>query len=121
VTIPLADGLAPGAGSILAALVAATNRQPTVIGKPNKPMFDAALRALGTAPENTLMIGDRLDTDIRGAQAAGLKAALVLTGVTPREALNASEIKPDGIYNDLPALMAAWEKQEGIGNESVTR
>lgn len=109
VTIPVADGLAPGAGSILAALVAATDRQPTVIGKPNKPMFDAAAQILGCAPENILMIGDRLDTDIRGAQLAGLKAALVLTGVTTRAKLDGHEVVPDGVYDDLPALMAAWD------------
>lgn len=108
VTIPIAEGFAPGAGSILAALVAATSRQPLVIGKPNQPMFEAALRALGTSPEHALMIGDRLDTDILGAQGAGLRAALVLTGVTTREVLVASDVVPDGIYEDLPALMAAW-------------
>ncbi len=77
-TFPTDDGLVPGAGSILAALKTATDRQPFMIGKPNAPMFDAALRLLGTAPQSTLMIGDRLDTDILGAQQAGLKTALVL-------------------------------------------
>ncbi len=108
-TFPLADGLAPGAGSILAALKTATDRQPVMIGKPNKPMFEAALRSLGSAPEVTLMIGDRLNTDILGAQQAGLPAALVLTGVTTREVLAASDVKPEGVYDDLPALMAAWD------------
>ena len=107
-TFPLADGLAPGAGSILAALEKATDRQPFVIGKPNEPMFAAALHALGTAPGTTLMIGDRLDTDIQGAQQAGLPAVLVLTGVTTRATLAASEINPEGVFDDLPALIAAW-------------
>jgi HAD superfamily hydrolase (TIGR01457 family) len=108
-TFPLADGLAPGAGSLLAALRTATDREPLVIGKPNKPMYEAALHTLGTAPQTTLMIGDRLDTDIQGAQQAGLLAALVFTGVTNAQILAASDIQPEGIYNDLPALMAAWE------------
>lgn len=107
-TIPVTDGFAPGAGSILAALTAATSQQPLVMGKPNKPMFEAALRILGSQPENALMIGDRLDTDIQGAQKAGLRAALVLTGVTSPDGLAASDIVPDGVYEDLPALMAAW-------------
>ena len=81
-----------------------------MIGKPGKPMFDAALRALGTAPETTLMIGDRLNTDIQGAQQAGLKTALVLTGVSKREDLAASGVTPDGIYDDLPALITAWNE-----------
>ncbi len=107
-TFPLPDGLAPGTGSILAALATATDVTPTVIGKPNAPMYMAALHLLGTTAATTLMIGDRLDTDIEGAQKAGLPAALVLTGVTSPETLAASSIKPDGVYDDLPALMAAW-------------
>jgi HAD superfamily hydrolase (TIGR01457 family) len=107
-TFPTADGLVPGAGSILAALKTATDRQPVLIGKPNAPMFDTALRLMGTSPQTTLMIGDRLDTDILGAQQAGLPAALVLTGVTTPEILAASDIQPDDVYDDLPALMAAW-------------
>ncbi|MCC6805172.1 MAG: HAD-IIA family hydrolase [Anaerolineae bacterium] len=108
-TIPVADGLAPGAGSILAAIAACAGRQPLVIGKPNKPSFEAALHILDSLPEATLMIGDRLDTDIQGAQAAGLRAALVLTGVTTRETLAASAVKPDAVYEGLLALMAAWD------------
>lgn len=107
-SIPVADGLAPGSGSILAALKTATDVEPLVIGKPGKPMFEAARHALGTAPENTLMIGDRLNTDIHGAQQAGLKAALVLTGVATVEDVEVGLVKPDGVYTDLPALMAAW-------------
>ncbi len=107
-TFPMVDGLAPGTGSILAALRTATDRAPIIMGKPSKPMFEAALHTLGTTAETTLMIGDRLDTDIEGAQVAGLKAALVYTGVTSPEILAASTIKPDGIYADLSALMGAW-------------
>lgn len=107
-SIPVADGLAPGAGSILAALKTATDVEPLVIGKPGKPMFEAARHVLGTAPEMTLMIGDRLNTDIHGAQQAGLKAALVLTGVSSLNDVERGTIKPDGIYVDLRALMAAW-------------
>ena len=107
-TFPMPDGLAPGAGSILAALRTATDVEPTVIGKPSKLMFTAALHSLGTAPESTLMIGDRLDTDIQGAQDAGLPAALLFTGVTSPAILAASAIQPEGVFDDLPALMAAW-------------
>ena len=54
------------------------------------------------------MIGDRLDTDIAGAQAAGLASALVLTGVATAESLVGDPIQPDAVYADLPALVAAW-------------
>ncbi len=107
-TFPLSDGLAPGAGSLIAALKAATDREPVMIGKPNGPMFAAALNVLGTVPGATLMIGDRLNTDIQGAQEAGLRAALVLTGVATLESLDASPVKPDGVFEDLLALMTAW-------------
>ena len=107
-TFPMPDGLAPGAGSLLAALQTATDRDPIIMGKPNRPMFEAALRVLGTTPAATLMIGDRLDTDILGAQAAGLKTALVLTGVTTRAELAASPIQADSVYAGLPDLLAEW-------------
>jgi 4-nitrophenyl phosphatase len=107
-TYPMPEGLSPGAGSILAALRASTDRQPTIMGKPNQPMFDVALHVMGTERGVTLMIGDRLNTDIQGAQAAGLFGVLVLTGVATRESLAHSPVMPDGVYDDLPALMAAW-------------
>jgi 4-nitrophenyl phosphatase len=107
-SIPLADGLAPGAGSLLALLETATERSPKVMGKPKPPMFLAALQALATPAAQTLMIGDRLDTDIFGAQDAGLVGALVLTGVSTREdALNGPQ-QPHLIISDLAELMALW-------------
>ncbi|MEO8609672.1 MAG: HAD-IIA family hydrolase [Chloroflexota bacterium] len=107
-TIPVPEGLAPGAGSLVAALCAATDQEPAVvIGKPGAPMFEAALRLLGTAPEHTLMIGDRLNTDIEGAARVGLKTALVLTGVSTRAEAESSANPPDGIYDDLVALAEA--------------
>lgn len=107
-TFPTPEGLIPGTGSILAALRTATDRDPLVMGKPNKPMFEAALRLLGTPPEATLMIGDRLTTDILGAQNAGLRAALVLTGVETRETIAVSGITPDAVYEGLPDMLADW-------------
>lgn len=107
-TIPSPDGLAPGAGSIVAALKTATDCTPTEMGKPHAPMFQAALRLLNTPAENTLMIGDRLNTDIAGAQNVGLRTALVLTGVATQADLATSPIQPDAVYADLPTLIAAW-------------
>jgi 4-nitrophenyl phosphatase len=79
-----------------------------VLGKPSPAMFEMALRVLGTSPARTLMIGDRLETDIAGAKAAGLKAALVLTGVTKRAAEAADG--PDASFYGLPELLAAWTR-----------
>lgn len=107
-SIPTPEGLAPGAGSIIAAVKTATDCEPIIIGKPHPPMFEAALRLLGTSPAETLMIGDRLTTDIEGAQQVGLRTALVLTGVTTRDELAVSPIKPDGVFEDLVELIAGW-------------
>jgi 4-nitrophenyl phosphatase len=84
-TFPTPEGLIPGAGSILAALIASTDVEPVLAGKPNPTLYEIALEKLGTKPEETLAVGDRIETDILGAQRAGLKTALVLTGVATRE------------------------------------
>ncbi len=108
-TFPIPEGLAPGNGSILAALQAATDVEPLIIGKPQKPMFEMALARLNTAPEHTLMIGDRLETDIVGAQNAGIRTALVLTGITTPEHARAASPQPDGVFASLAALHADWQ------------
>jgi 4-nitrophenyl phosphatase len=109
VTIPVPEGLAPGAGSLVAALRAATEQDPIItIGKPGAPLFESALRILGTEPQHTLMIGDRLNTDIEGASVLGLLTALVLTGVSTRAEAEIVARPPGGIYDDLVALMSAW-------------
>lgn len=109
-SLPAPEGQLPGAGSLLAALEAATDVSPTVIGKPEAPMFEAALKVVNAAPEKTLMIGDRLETDIAGAQKVGMKTALVFTGVTSAEQLSsaANSIWPDVAYEGLPELIKAW-------------
>ena len=106
-SFPSPAGLVPGAGSILALLEAATDRKPTVIGKPERGMFEAALRQLGTSPAETLMIGDRIGTDIAGAQALGIPTALVMTGVETPDSLRKSAVQPDLVFADLPELISA--------------
>ena len=106
-SFPSPEGLVPGAGSILALLEAASGRAPTIIGKPRRGMFDAALGGLGAPPQETLMIGDRINTDIAGAQALGMQTALVMTGVESRDSLAASDVQPDYVYAGLPELTSA--------------
>jgi 4-nitrophenyl phosphatase len=104
-TLPTEDGLVPGAGSIIAALAAASGRQPIVIGKPETPMLEMAMLRMGTRPEETVMIGDRLDTDILAGERAGMPTVLVLTGVSTREDLAEAEALPDVVVSDLPTLV----------------
>ncbi len=104
-TFPTPEGLAPGAGSLLAALEAATDTAPHIMGKPAPEMFRQCLERLGTPPAETLMVGDRLETDIRGAQALGIRTALVLSGVTSPQQAEAASPPPDWIADDLSALL----------------
>lgn len=108
-TFPLPEGIGPGNGSILAAIETATDTAPLVIGKPATAMFEVALRRLGTDPQQTLMIGDRLETDILGGQNAGLKTAVLLTGVTTAEQAAQSAIRADAVFESLAALFRAWQ------------
>jgi 4-nitrophenyl phosphatase len=110
-TLPTEEGIVPGAGSFLALLRAATDVEPFVIGKPSPTMLHAAVGLLGADPGSTLVVGDRLDTDIAGARAASLASALVLTGVTTPEALERSDLKPDAVYAGLPELVSAWNER----------
>lgn len=108
-TFPTEDGVVPGSGSIIAGIATASGTEPLTIGKPEPLMLQLCVSAFGLVPEQTVMIGDRLDTDIACAHRAGLPAILVLTGVHTRlhvETASAEE-KPDAIFADLPALCRA--------------
>lgn len=108
-TFPNPRGLSPGAGSILAMLEAATDIKPVVIGKPEFAMFEVALRRLGTEAGHTLMIGDRLNTDISGGKHAGLKTAFVLTGVHTTNDADTLRIWPDETFSGLGHLLSTWQ------------
>lgn len=105
-TYPSPDGLIPGAGALLAAIETASGAAPIIGGKPGRFMFDLALERLGTTAAETLSIGDRLDTDVLGAQQAGIRTALVLSGITSLQEAQAWKPAPDWVCEDLPALAA---------------
>ena len=118
VTYPSERGPLPGAGSILALLTAATGQQPLVIGKPNAGMYEQAMARLGLTPAETLMVGDRYDTDISGAIALGLQTAGILTGISTRAEFEQAATPPHLIVNDLPHLIDMLrcedERRDGI-------
>lgn len=105
-TFPVANGVVPGAGSIVAAIETASGISPVTIGKPQPLMMHLLLQKFNLAPGETAMIGDRLDTDIMAARRAGIGALYVATGVnTLEEAQRArGDLKPDVLLDDLPAL-----------------
>ncbi len=116
-TFPSEEGLIPGAGAITAALVAATDTQPLVIGKPAPTMFQVAAETLGAPVALVLVIGDRLDTDIAGAAAAGMPAALVLTGVSSRAEAETGPVRPAAIYADLGELLEDWRAKVVLSSD----
>jgi len=111
-TLPTEAGLVPGAGAIVAAIAAATDREPVVIGKPEPPLLEWAVARLGQPRPYTAVLGDRLETDIAGARRLGLAAILVLSGVT-REPPAEGEIQPDWVFPSVRELQRAW--QESLG------
>lgn len=104
------DRLLPGAGTIVAAIQTATGVEPFVVGKPNTWMLELLLQRNGHSPQEALLIGDRLDTDIAIAKRAGVPSALVLTGISTLDDLQTapSEQQPDYV---LTSLLEMMEKQ----------
>ena len=101
-TFPSEYGPLPGAGSFLAFLQAATGVEPVVIGKPGPLIFQMAMEKLGGTPQNTAMVGDRLETDIAGGKAAGIQTILVLSGISQRDDVaQANGLQPDFIFEDI--------------------
>ena len=103
-TIPQGRGIAPGNGTLVSAVHTAVGRLATVAGKPERPIFDEAVARFGA--RHPLFIGDRLDTDIAGAQSAGIESVLVLTGIDrPKHVLAAPlSSRPTFIVGDLREL-----------------
>ena len=108
-TFPGPDGLYPGTGMVIGALQGSSGITPTIIGKPGHAIFEVSMKTLGADLATTAMIGDRLETDILGAQRAGIATIGVLSGVTTWEQLAASEIKPDTIFESIAELAEALE------------
>lgn len=107
-TFPMETTLAPGNGAQIAALQAATGVTPSVAGKPHPILYEQAQARMGIAPEHTLVIGDRLDTDILGGIRLGMPTALLLSGISAARVLQTSPIRPDRVFDNLLALVTAW-------------
>lgn len=107
-TIPVARGVAPGNGTLVSAVHLAVGRLPVFAGKPERAIFDFAREKFDA--HNPLVIGDRLDTDILGANRAGMRSALVLTGIDgPKQAIAAAEDhRPTYILGDLRDLTVPY-------------
>ncbi|KJR41423.1 N-acetylglucosamine metabolism protein [Candidatus Magnetoovum chiemensis] len=98
---PIEGGIEPACGAILASIERGCGISPYIIGKPNSLMMTIATRKLNVHPENTLVIGDRMDTDIVGGLEAGMRTCLVLSGVTTKETADAFPYRADYIFNSV--------------------
>ncbi|MEZ5402020.1 MAG: TIGR01458 family HAD-type hydrolase [Bryobacteraceae bacterium] len=105
------DGISLDVAPFVAALAHATGREPIVFGKPAAPFFHEAAAGLALPPNQILMIGDDIESDVRGAQTAGLRAALVKTGKYRPADLDRG-IRPDAVWDSIADLPARWPLSE---------
>jgi 5'-nucleotidase len=104
-TGPSREGSLPATGSVAALIERATGRAPYFVGKPNPLMMRSALRSMGAHSEATLMIGDRMDTDIRSGLEAGLQTILVLSGISSRETAERFPYRPSRVIDSVADLV----------------
>ncbi|HEX5688494.1 MAG TPA: HAD-IIA family hydrolase [Roseiflexaceae bacterium] len=100
-------GLVPATGAVTALIAAATGVQPYFVGKPNPLMMRTALRTIDAHSEESVMIGDRMDTDIIVGTESGLETILVLTGVTRREDVGRYPYRPTQIVDSVADIVIA--------------
>ena len=101
---PGEGGIVPATGAVAALISAATGVKPYFVGKPNPLMMRTALRTINAHSENSVMIGDRMDTDIIAGLESGLRTILVLTGVTTREQVERFPYRPTWIKESVAEI-----------------
>jgi HAD superfamily hydrolase (TIGR01450 family) len=119
-TIPVARGIAPGNGTLVSAVHTAVGRLPVVAGKPELPMFEVAFERFGAA--KTVVVGDRLDTDILGANRSGCESVMVLTGIDQAKQILAAvpDQRPTYIVEDLRGLLTPYPETVETTDGAVT-
>ncbi len=110
VTLPTERGITQGNGAILAALQAATEVAPIIIGKPEPIMYQQAITLLGVNADEVVAIGDRLNTDILGAVNAKIRSLLVLTGISTVAELDTLDYRPTWIMADIQEVTEQLKK-----------
>ena len=99
--LPIEGGIVPGCGAMVGAIEAASSTHPEVIGKPQPALLEEAMHKLSSTPDQTVMIGDGLDTDIAAGLAAHTHTIFVLTGKDSRADLSKSPFKPEKVYENI--------------------
>ncbi len=108
---PTPQGKIPGAGSLLRSLEAGSKKKAILAGKPLPMMFEYLMKDLSAQPENTLVIGDRMETDILGGLNAHCLTALVLTGISKKADLHHYSYQPHMVFDDLSTLVDQLSSQ----------
>ena len=118
-TGPSRDGALPATGSVAALIERATGRSPYFVGKPNPLMMRSALRSLGAHSASTLMIGDRMDTDVHSGIEAGLQTILVLTGISTKETAERYPYRPTVVIDSIADLLGRTQDpfRDGLVSE----
>ena len=104
-TLPTPEGFFPGSGTVIGALEIASGKKAKIIGKPEPLLYEMALKRLEVTPDEALAVGDRLETDIAGAQAAGIHTVLVLSGASTLSQAENYHPQPELIVQNLTKLL----------------
>ncbi|MFC9663033.1 HAD-IIA family hydrolase [Nocardia sp. NPDC127606] len=104
-TGPSRDGVLPATGSVAALITRATGKEPYYVGKPNPLMMRSALRQIGAHSQSTVMIGDRMDTDVIAGLEAGLRTVLVTSGISTKSSVEAYPFRPTMVVGSVADLI----------------
>jgi NagD protein len=107
---PSAEGPLPATGAVAAMITAATGIHPYYIGKPNPLMMRTALNRIGAHSETSVMIGDRMDTDVKSGLEAGMRSVLVLTGSTREDEIAQYPFRPTAVLDGIADVVPLVEK-----------
>ncbi|NTU76037.1 MAG: HAD family hydrolase [Anaerolineaceae bacterium] len=106
---PIETGIVPAAGALAALIEKASGVSPFFVGKPNPLMMRSAMNFIGAHSENTIMIGDRMDTDIVSGVMSGLETILVLSGVSRRKDVERFPYRPTHIVDSVADIEVEWD------------
>ena len=116
VTGPAPQGILPATGSVAALITAATGKEPYYVGKPNPMMLRSALNTMGAHSEHTVMIGDRMDTDIKTGMEAGMRTVLVRSGISDDAEIDRFPYRPTRVVDDIGTIADAILDPFGDGH-----
>ncbi len=116
VTGPSPTGILPATGSVAALITAATGAEPYFIGKPNPVMMRSALNTIGAHSEHTVMIGDRMDTDVISGLEAGMRTVLVRSGISDDAEIRRYPFRPTMVVDSIADIAGNWDDPFGDGS-----